>query len=72
MHLFSSGRRDKLLVAAGVRDGFQLKDLAKPDPRRVRRNLSAIINFHKFREDRLKKYQGYSELTVSMFNGSHH
>ncbi|GBG26516.1 Kinetochore protein nuf2 [Hondaea fermentalgiana] len=42
----------KLLGAAGVRD-VTLLDLTKPDPRRFRRNLSAVINFAKFREERL-------------------
>jgi hypothetical protein len=37
------GRRDKLLMAAGVGQGFSVMDMVKPDPRRVRRNLSAII-----------------------------
>lgn len=36
-------RRDKLLVAAGVSAGFCVRDLVKPDARRTRRNLSAII-----------------------------
>jgi len=31
------------LVAAGVGQGFAVMDMVKPDPRRVRRNLSAII-----------------------------
>lgn len=42
----------KLLGAAGVHD-VTLLDLTKPDPKRFRRNLSAVINFAKFREERL-------------------
>lgn len=38
----------KLLSAAGVND-FSLEDITKPDAKRFRRNLCAIINFQKFR-----------------------
>ncbi|KAA0168256.1 hypothetical protein FNF28_02551 [Cafeteria roenbergensis] len=48
---------DKLLVAAGVSAGFCVRDLVKPDARRTRRNLSAIINFHKFRDERLAVFE---------------
>ncbi|EIE22059.1 hypothetical protein COCSUDRAFT_9178, partial [Coccomyxa subellipsoidea C-169] len=41
----------KLLSSAGVRD-FNMQDLCKPDSGRLRRNLSAIINFAKFREEK--------------------
>jgi kinetochore protein Nuf2 len=42
----------KLLLAAGVKD-FSLRDLYKPEAATLRRNLSAIINFAKFREEKL-------------------
>ncbi|BDA42068.1 probable kinetochore protein nuf2 [Coccomyxa sp. Obi] len=42
----------KLLAAAGVHD-FNMQDLCKPDPGRLRRNLSAVVNFTKFREEKL-------------------
>ncbi|GHP07139.1 hypothetical protein PPROV_000588200 [Pycnococcus provasolii] len=45
----------KLLEASGVSD-FSLKDIYKPDYTRLRRNLSAIINFAKFREEKLATY----------------
>ena len=32
------------------------QDICKPDPARLRRNLSAIINFAKFREEKLAPY----------------
>ena len=57
--------RDKLLKACGIASGFTLRDLTKPDPRRVRRNLSAIINFHKFREERLAVFAQFTERGVS-------
>lgn len=46
----------------GVHD-FTMKDVLTPDPKRVRRHLSAIINFAKFREERLVMY---SELAVKV------
>uniref|UniRef100_A0AAV1UAI9 Kinetochore protein Nuf2 n=1 Tax=Peronospora matthiolae TaxID=2874970 RepID=A0AAV1UAI9_9STRA len=41
-----------LLAACGVHD-FGLRDVLHPTPKRVRRQLSALINFAKFREERL-------------------
>lgn len=49
----------KLLNACGVYD-FGLKDIISPTPKRVRRQFSALINFAKFREERLA---AFSELT---------
>ncbi|RLN90561.1 hypothetical protein BBJ28_00022316 [Nothophytophthora sp. Chile5] len=49
----------RLLAACGV-DDFGLQDLLAPSPKRVRRQLSALINFAKFREERLA---AFSELT---------
>ena len=50
----------KLLSTSGITD-FKLDDIKeKPDPKRLKRNLSAIINFAKFREDR---HVGYVEFT---------
>ncbi|OZJ06650.1 hypothetical protein BZG36_00276 [Bifiguratus adelaidae] len=42
----------KLMVAAGM-DDFSLRDLIKPDARRVKIVLSGVINFAKFREERM-------------------
>lgn len=42
----------KLLRASGVRD-FSMRDLTKPDPVRLRKFLSAVINFAKYREEKL-------------------
>jgi len=50
----------KMMTVCGVHD-FSMKDLLSPEPKRVRRHLSAIINFAKFREERLVMY---SELAV--------
>lgn len=46
----------------GVHD-FSMKDLLAPEPKRVRRHLSAVINFAKFREERLVMY---AELAVKV------
>ncbi|MEW5310121.1 MAG: hypothetical protein WDW38_001949 [Sanguina aurantia] len=46
----------KLLGASGVKD-FSWRDVFKPEPARLRRHLSAIINFAKFREEKLAAYQ---------------
>ncbi|KAI8474597.1 MAG: Nuf2 family-domain-containing protein [Monoraphidium minutum] len=45
----------KLMGVCGVKD-FGMKDVHKPDPQRLRRHLSAIINFAKFREEKLVAY----------------
>lgn len=42
---------------------FSMKDLLAPEPKRVRRHLSAVINFAKFREERLVMY---AELAVKV------
>ena len=52
-------RSNKLLTTSGITD-FTLQDVLKPDTKRLRRNLSAVINFVKFHEDR---QPGYIELT---------
>ncbi|ETL31474.1 hypothetical protein F441_16113 [Phytophthora nicotianae CJ01A1] len=49
----------RLLVACGV-DDFGLRDVLHPTPKRVRRQLSALINFSKFRTERLA---AFSEIT---------
>ncbi|KAI8914738.1 Nuf2 family-domain-containing protein [Powellomyces hirtus] len=46
----------KLMVEVGV-DDFNMRDILRPEPPRVRRCLSAIINFAKFREERLGVYE---------------
>ncbi|KAL3657928.1 hypothetical protein V7S43_017134 [Phytophthora oleae] len=49
----------RLLAACGV-DDFGLRDVLHPTPKRVRRQLSALINFAKFRAERLAFF---SEIT---------
>jgi kinetochore protein Nuf2 len=48
--------------AAGVRD-FSPKDLLAPDVKRLKKNLSALINFTKFREERAIHFHQLQEAT---------
>ena len=41
----------KLMTICGNSDGFGFKDLQHPTPKRLKKQLSAIINFLKFKED---------------------
>lgn len=50
----------RLLNASGVRE-FGLRDLHKPEAPRLKRNLSAVINFAKFREEKLEAYTALTE-----------
>jgi kinetochore protein Nuf2 len=42
-------------------DDFSIMDTAKPEPGRLRRNLSAIIAFAHFREDRMRDFQDLTD-----------
>ncbi|KAJ3216175.1 kinetochore-associated Ndc80 complex subunit nuf2 [Dinochytrium kinnereticum] len=46
----------RLIIEVGVTD-FSVRDIIKPEPGRIRRILSAIINFAKFREERLSVFE---------------
>ena len=52
----------RLLRTSGVRD-FSMRDLAKPDPVRLRKHLSAVINFAKFREEKLQVREGCRDVS---------
>lgn len=58
-------RRNKLLLASGVKEGFLLRDLIKPDPLRTRTNISAIINYSYHRTDKLAGLEKFAEVSVS-------
>ena len=45
----------RLMHICGVND-FIMTDYTKPDPKRLRKQLSAIVNFAKFKEERLDMY----------------
>ncbi len=55
----------RLMAEVGYNE-FSIQDLIKPDPKRVRRILSAIINFAKFREERMSVYETFTQKTVSI------
>jgi hypothetical protein len=42
------------------------QDICKPESMRLRRNLSAVINFAKFREEKLVPYTEMQEQTISL------
>jgi kinetochore protein Nuf2 len=46
---------DKMMRICGIND-YGLKDITMPNSKRLRRQLSGIINFAKFREERLQMY----------------
>ncbi|KAI8848697.1 Nuf2 family-domain-containing protein [Chytridium lagenaria] len=46
----------RLIIEVGVTD-FSVRDIIKPEPARIRKILSAIINFAKFREERLSVFE---------------
>jgi len=50
----------KLLRSSGVKD-FSMKDLHKPEGARLKKSLSAVINFAKFREEKLVAYTELQE-----------
>ncbi|KAL7678971.1 putative kinetochore protein Nuf2 [Plasmopara halstedii] len=52
----------RLLAASGV-DDFGLRDVLHPTPKRVRRQLSALINFGKFRDERLVAFSATTSQT---------
>ncbi|RKP04575.1 Nuf2 family-domain-containing protein [Thamnocephalis sphaerospora] len=57
----------RIMLVVGVED-FSFRDLVKPEPGRVRRIMSAIINFVKFREERmvvLEQYTAKSARTIA-------
>jgi kinetochore protein Nuf2 len=54
-----------LMRRCGVPD-FTLRDLTKPEYTRTRRNLSAVINFAKFREEKVAEYEDTQGESVEM------
>lgn len=49
-----------LMFASGVMD-FSMKDIVKPVPARTKRNFSALVNFAKYREEKLALYEELHE-----------
>eukprot|EP00048_Salpingoeca_helianthica_P012007 m.173712 g.173712 ORF g.173712 m.173712 type:complete len:438 (-) comp15311_c0_seq1:75-1388(-) len=55
-HLIFLSALTRLMSTCGVHN-FALRDIIRPEPKRTNRALSALINFAKFREDQVAKYQ---------------
>jgi kinetochore protein Nuf2 len=53
----------RLMSACGVTD-FSWKDIQKPNIKRVRRHLSAMINFAKFKDERMRFFSEYTTKIV--------
>lgn len=49
----------RLITEVGI-DNVSIRDLIKPEPAQVKKILSAIINFAKFREERMPVYEKYT------------
>jgi len=47
-------------------DDFSLRDIVKPETAHVRRILSAVINFAKFREERMSVLDQCTQKSVSV------
>jgi len=58
----------KLMDVCGVRD-FSIRDVLDPSPKRLRRCLSAAINFCKFREERLVLFTELMEARQATLDG---
>ena len=52
-----------LMTQVGI-DDFSIRDLIKPEVLRVKKILSAIINFARFREEQLSVFDKYTERSV--------
>lgn len=61
--------RNKLLAAAGMPEGYTIKDLIKPERQKVQKALSGIINLQKFRESVQDEYDAHVQKTVSDIQG---
>ncbi|KAG4303079.1 hypothetical protein PCANB_000671 [Pneumocystis canis] len=54
----------KLMTEVGI-DDFSIRDLVKPEPVRVKKILSAVINFAKFREERMPVFEIHAQKAES-------
>lgn len=59
----------RFMNICGNSDGFSFNDLGAPDKKRFRRQLSAAINFIKFREDRLVLYAELHDQREELLQG---
>ena len=66
-HIIEADIRVTLVTQVGVHD-FSIRDLIKPESQRVKKILSAIINFAKFREEQLSVFDKHTERSVNSNN----
>eukprot|EP00554_Chaetoceros_debilis_P013495 CAMPEP_0194111468 /NCGR_PEP_ID=MMETSP0150-20130528/10464_1 /TAXON_ID=122233 /ORGANISM="Chaetoceros debilis, Strain MM31A-1" /LENGTH=459 /DNA_ID=CAMNT_0038800909 /DNA_START=142 /DNA_END=1521 /DNA_ORIENTATION=+ len=59
----------KFMRVCGIHADFGNNDLAAPIPKRFKRQLSAVINFIKFKEERMGLYSERSEERDELFGG---
>ncbi|XP_033119288.1 kinetochore protein Nuf2-like isoform X2 [Anneissia japonica] len=52
----------RFMASCGVND-FKLKDLTAPKPKRFQRNLSAIVNYYRFKEERVPTFERIKQET---------
>ncbi len=52
------------MTTVGIPD-FHMNDVYRPEYKRTIRNLSAVINFIKFKGERLRKFEDYNSEEVS-------
>ena len=57
----------KLMRASGVYD-FELRDISLPQYARIRKLFSAVINFAKFREEKVSTFEQFVESTEALQN----
>ena len=55
-----------LMYTAYLMRPSQWQDICKPDAARLRRNLSAVINFAKFREEKLGRFMEMQEAAEAL------
>ena len=58
-------KRKYLFTSIGVNDFSPISDLLTPETKRFRYHLSALINFARFRQKRIDKYEELSVESVS-------
>lgn len=49
-----------LMQASQVRD-FTSHDVLRPQPKRFRKHMSALVNFYRFRQERLEEFEDFSK-----------
>jgi kinetochore protein Nuf2 len=62
----------RLMLASQIPDFSYLEDVIRPNPQRFIRNVSAIINFAKFREERLETHNTMTARTAELVEEKEH